>query len=90
MTSSTQRRTVDAGHPVPAGHVGQALVMPQDGQHDHRDPARRQLAPPRPGPLQVAAQQISDETDRRAGQRQAALVDNLAGALGGLVSLGHT
>jgi hypothetical protein len=51
---------------------------------------RRQLAPPLPDRLQVSPERLGDEADRRAGQRQAALVDSMSGALGGLVVLRHT
>ncbi|MFF1649956.1 hypothetical protein [Streptomyces sp. NPDC058240] len=43
------------GHVVPAGHVGQALVVTQHGQDDHRDPPGRQDPPPEPYRLQVAS-----------------------------------
>jgi hypothetical protein len=34
------------GHVVAASHVGQALVVTQHGQNDHRDPSGRQGSPP--------------------------------------------
>ncbi|MGW0515683.1 hypothetical protein [Streptomyces olivaceoviridis] len=34
------------GHVVAIGHVGQALVVPQHGQDDHRDPPGWQDPPP--------------------------------------------
>lgn len=40
------------GHVVAAGHVGQALVVAQYGQDDHRDLPRRQDPPPGPDRLQ--------------------------------------
>jgi hypothetical protein len=74
---------------VAAGQVSQPVVMAQRGQHDQRDLAGRQLAPPGPGLLQVGAQQISGEGERLARQRQRALIDK-RGALGGLDGCVHT
>lgn len=38
-----------------AGHIGQALVVSQHREHDHRDPSWRQLAPPRPDRFEMRA-----------------------------------
>ena len=43
------------GHVIAACHVGQALVMPQYAQNDHRDSPQPQDPPPGPDRLQVAA-----------------------------------
>jgi hypothetical protein len=59
------------------------VVVAQRGQHDQGDLAGRQLAPPGAGLLQVGAQQIGDEGERLARQRQRALAGK-RGALGGL------
>lgn len=57
------------GHIVAASHVGQALVMTQHGQDDHRDPSRRQDPPPGPDQLQMASQQTGEVADGTRGQR---------------------
>lgn len=63
------------GDVVAAGHVGQALVVPQQGQDDHRDPPRRPRPPPRPYRRQMASQQVGEVVDGVRGQRQTALID---------------
>ncbi|WP_317448094.1 hypothetical protein [Streptomyces collinus] len=60
------------GDVVTTGHVGQALVVAQHGQDDHRDPSGRQDPPPGPDHFQVAPQQIGEVVDGTRGQRQAA------------------
>jgi hypothetical protein len=76
--------SADGGHGdvVAAGHVGQALVVAQHGQDDHRDPSGRQDPPPGPYRLQMTTQQTGEVVDGPRGQRQTALVDKRAGALG--------
>src|SRR5512135_414983 len=54
---------------VAAGHVSQAVVVAQRGQHDQRDLPRRQLAPPGADLLQVSAEQAGDEGERLPRQR---------------------
>jgi hypothetical protein len=48
------------GDVAAAGHVGQALIVPQHGQDDHRDPPGRQRPPPRPYRFEMAAQQVGE------------------------------
>jgi hypothetical protein len=78
------------GDVVAAGHVGQALVVAQYGQDDHRDLPGRQDPPPGPDSLQMAPQQTGEVVDGVRGQRQTALVDKRAGALGVLFGSLHT
>ncbi|MFF2900241.1 hypothetical protein [Streptomyces sp. NPDC057966] len=73
------------GHVVAAGHVGQALVVAQHGQDDHRDLPGRQDPLLGPDHFQVTSKQISEVVDGTRGQRQAALVDEQAGVLGVLL-----
>jgi hypothetical protein len=73
------------GHVVAAGHVGQALVVTQHGQDDHRDLPGRQDPPPGPDHFQVTPQEIGEVVDGPRGQRQAALVDKRAGVPGVLL-----
>jgi hypothetical protein len=56
ISSSRQRRTGRLGLVVAARHAGQALVVTQHGQDDHRDLAGRQDPPPGPYLLQGASQ----------------------------------
>ncbi|MDV5143288.1 hypothetical protein R1T08_02915 [Streptomyces sp. SBC-4] len=51
------------GDVVAASHVGQALVVTQHGQDDHRDPPGRQDPPLGPYGLQVAPQQTGEVVD---------------------------
>jgi hypothetical protein len=78
------------GDVVAAGHVGQALVVPQHGQDDHRDLPRRQGPPARTYSLQMASQQAGEVADRARGQRQTALVDKGGGVPGVLFGILHT
>ncbi len=78
------------GHVVSAGHLGQALIVPQHRQDYHRDPAGRHDPPPGPYCLEVAAQQTSEVVDGARGQRQTALTDKRAGVLGAFIGFRHT
>ncbi len=71
------------GDVVATGHVGQALVVAQYGQDDHRDLPGRQDPPPGPDSLQMAPQQTGEVVDGARGQWQTAPVDNRAGVLFG-------
>lgn len=53
------------GHVVAAGHVGQALVVAQHSQDDHRDLPGRQGPPPGPDYFQVTPQQIDQLPTQR-------------------------
>lgn len=57
------------GHVVAAGHVGQALVVTQHGQDNHRDLPRRQDPPPGPDHFQLASRQTGEMADGARGQR---------------------
>ncbi|XDO64583.1 hypothetical protein HEP84_58360 [Streptomyces sp. RLB1-33] len=63
------------GDAVAAGHIAKPLVVTEDGQDDDRDPAGRQLPPPRPDLLEVGADQAVDGGDGGRGQREADWVD---------------
>ncbi|MFF6787064.1 hypothetical protein [Streptomyces sp. NPDC012510] len=57
------------GHVVAAGHVGQALVVTEHGQDNHRDLPGRQDPPPGPDHFQVTSQQTGEVADGARGQR---------------------
>ncbi|WP_327733376.1 hypothetical protein OG749_05345 [Streptomyces nojiriensis] len=78
------------GYVVAAGHVGQALVVAQHGQDDHRDLPRQQDPPPGANRLQMASEQLGEVADGARGQRQTALVDRRVGVLGSLFFVRHT
>ncbi|MFB7574959.1 hypothetical protein [Streptomyces sp. NPDC056165] len=78
------------GHVVAAGHIGQALVVPQHSQNGHHDLPRRQDPPPGPNRLQMAPEQIGEVVDGARGQRQTALVDEREGVFGALFGIRHT
>ncbi|WP_309505400.1 hypothetical protein [Streptomyces phytophilus] len=63
ISSSRQRRTVDSDTLFPPCHVGQALIVAQHGQDDHRDLPGRQDPPPGPDHFQVTSQQIGEVVD---------------------------
>lgn len=68
-----------SGHAVAASQVGQALVVSQHGQHDHRDPAWRQAPPASPDRLETGSQQLRNVGDSARGQAQTALVNKGTG-----------
>ncbi|KUN76561.1 hypothetical protein AQJ64_36915 [Streptomyces griseoruber] len=73
------------GDVVAAGHVGQALVVAEYGEHDNHLGARGELAPPGAQLVASAAYQAGDEIDGLLRQRETDLVDNILRAFGGLV-----
>jgi hypothetical protein len=77
------------GHVVAAGHVGQALVVPQHGQNDHRNLPGRENPPPGSNCLQVGSEQIGEVVDGVRGQRQTALVDRRADVLSAFFGIRH-